>query len=76
MRKSDGKVELVLVDYPYSSRRIRVCDDVDYDVFRSSNTKDMVGVLRGVIKLGAHVNLFSIALQFALWSKVLFLESR
>lgn len=53
-KKLREKVESVLSDAPYNIRRVQKIDHAEYDLFRFNSMKNMVNVLRNVMKSGAH----------------------
>lgn len=66
-----GELDLVLADTPYSVQSYRKDVNVEYDVFSSSNKKDMTKVPGDVIMPGADGNVLRSALQPALGHKAL-----
>lgn len=71
-----GNLNIILADSFYNIWRDQNDDYASYNVFRLSDMEDKEEVLGEVMKLGAHVHRFYIALQFFTWYKALPLEKR
>lgn len=71
-----GEVDFILPDSSYNARSDQKHDQVEYDMFRSNDVKDMLRVLEVVMKLGAYRQVLCPALQFALCYRVLDSEKR
>lgn len=69
-----GKVNIFLTDPPYNVPRDQKDDHARCDVFSSKDMKDVVKVLRDVMKSGAHGHVLCSDLRLDLWYNALYLE--
>lgn len=66
-----GRVQLVLTDPPYNTRRERRAKDAEYDVFEDSDYRVAANLFRDLLRAGGHVLIFCSCQQLPIWTDAL-----